>query len=379
MLSRSAQATLLLLGTIVGVGMFGIPFVFVQAGFLTGAFGLAVVAAIAVVVHLAYAKVVLHTPSLHRLPGYVGLYLGSGAEWAARLSHFLGLGGALLAYLVLGGSFLGSLIAGVYPAAPAWWGPFAFYLLGVAIIFWDIRFESLANAVLTIGLILAVVILAFSLLPRISSWPLGSFQFGRLAQPYGVLLFAMAGAAVIPDMMRTLAKNDWRKVGKVVVGGTLLPAALYLIFAFFVVGASGTETTPDAIGGLAAKFGEGYLMAGAVIGFLATITSFVPLGLTLKGMLVSDLGIKPQPAWLVTALVPAVLYLLGFHDFIAIISVVGAVAIGVDSVFILLLEREAMQKHRAGGFRFALRGGIRFLLILIFVAGIIYELNAVLR
>ncbi|MBI2055415.1 MAG: hypothetical protein HYT42_00820 [Candidatus Sungbacteria bacterium] len=351
----------------------------IQAGFLTGVVSLAVVTAAAVMVHLAYANVVLRTPSLHRLPGYARIYWGEGGGWVARFSHSLGLAGALLAYVVLGGHFIGALIAAAYPAASYFWGPLTFYLLGVTIIFWDIRFESLTNAILTVGLIFSIIVLAFFLLPRISLSSFTGFQIERLVLPYGVLLFAMAGAAVIPDMTNLLAKNNSRRLKKMVIAGTVIPALIYLIFAFFIVGATGGQTTPDAIGGLAGRFGRGYLTAGTVIGFLATITSFVPLGLTLKGMLVSDFGMRARPAWLAAALTPGVLYLLGFHDFIAIISIVGAVAIGIDSILILMLERETALKRRAGGFRLFRHKEARFLLIFVFVAGIAYELNAILR
>lgn len=379
MISREAQATLLLLGTIVGVGMFAIPFVFSQAGFLTGLIELAALGAAATVVHLAYAEVVLRTPTIHRLPGYVGIYFGEPAGWMARISHFLGLGGSLLAYVVLGGSFLGVLISGIYPGAPIFAGPLIFYLFGAAVIFRNIRFESVTNAILTLGLIGAIVFLALILIPKVSLFTSFDFNLKSLAVPYGVLLFAMAGAAVIPDLRSLLLKSELnRKFKRIIIAGTVLAAAVYLIFAFLVFGATGQETSADAISGLAGKFGSNYLLIGSAIGFLAAITSFITLGLVLKGMLISDFGLKIESAWFAAALIPGLLYLLGFNDFIKIISLVGAVAIGIDSIFILLLHREAALRHRTQGFRMLLPREIRFTLLLIFAVGVFYELYAFL-
>jgi len=100
---RFFKAVLVLVGMIIGAGMFGIPFVFVRAGFLTGAIELVLLAIVAAFVHRAYADVVLLTPARHRLPGYVSLYLGRGTGAVSVASALVGLSGTLLAYLVLGG------------------------------------------------------------------------------------------------------------------------------------------------------------------------------------------------------------------------------------------------------------------------------------
>ena len=96
---------------IIGAGMFGIPFSFVRAGFWLGAAELALLGGVMWVIHLRYGEVVLETPSRHRLPGYVRLYLGRWASMLAWGSALFGIGGALLAYVVVGGLFLDSLFA----------------------------------------------------------------------------------------------------------------------------------------------------------------------------------------------------------------------------------------------------------------------------
>ncbi len=174
-------------------------------------------------------------------------------------------------------------------------------------------------------------------------------------------------------------KNDLKKIKGAIIAGTLLAAAVYAVFAFFVVGSTGEATSADAITGLAEKIGSGYLIIGGIIGFLAAITSFIPLGLVMKGMLVSDFGLKPEPAWLATALVPGGLYLLGFHDFIGIISLVGAVTIGLDSIFILLLHRKAAGRGGSRGLKLILSSEVRVILLLVFAAGIMRELYVFFR
>lgn len=366
-LAREWEATLLLIGTIVGVGMFGIPLMFVAAGFFTGLIELALLTAVMILVHLAYTGVVVHTPTIHRLPGYLALYFGKGVGRVAVCSYLFGFSGTLLAYLVLGGFFLGEIARWTYPGLPEIAGPAAFYALGVLIIFRSIRFEGFANAILTAGLVLAIVGTGITLLPSVEALNLTSFRPDRLAIPYGVLLFSLAGSAVIPDMRRLLGNNT-AALPRLVCIGTIIPAILYALFAFAVVGVTGDATTPDAVSGIAERFGNGYLLLGSVIGFLAAITSFITLGDVFKGMLISDLGFSKFVAPFLTAAIPAALYLFGFQDFIMVVSVVGAIAIGLDSILMLLMH------HRIGTGSpapFAFSGVLYALFVAMFAVGIV--------
>lgn len=376
MLSRKIQATLLLIGTIVGVGMFGIPFVFVKAGFLTGGVELILLAFAALAIHLAYAEITLATPALHRLPGYVRLYLGERAGWLARATHLTSLGGSLLVYLVVGGPLLSALMRTVSPASPEILGPLLFYLFGVGVIFFRMRWESATNAVLTLGLMGAILVLAIALIPQVPSFGFvfNGFRPANLAVPYGVLLFALTGAAVIPDVRNFLGRQAKRTLGRVVIYGMISATLVYFLFALAVAGATGLSTTPEAIRGIAGRFGSSYGILGSIIGVLATMTSFIPIGLTLKGALVSDFGAKEKAAWLITALVPALPYFLGWRDFIAIITFLGAVAVGLDSVLILLTHGEMAKQKRLRRRSWIRRADFRTILFLTFAAGILYEL-----
>ena len=373
---RSVHATLLLVGTIVGVGMFGIPFVFQRSGFLLGLLELAVLTGAVVLVHLAYAEVVLLTPGIHRLPGYAAFYFGPIAGWLSRLSYLFGLSGTLLAYVVLGGAFLGALAHGLAPPVPAALGPVLFYLIGVLVILGNLRTESLAEALLTFGLLAGVLVLAVSLSPRLPALLLPAFRLEHLTGPYGVILFALSGAAIIPEIRRLLLPSELRRLGTIVAVGTIIPAVLYALFAAAVLGATGEATTPDAITGLGERFGPAYLLFGSAIGFLAAITSFIGLGVVLEGMFVSDFRIRPLLATGLTALIPAALYLAGFQDFIAIVSVVGALALGFDGILTLFIHREAALRSNAKSFlHISVPPAVRVLLVLMFALGMVAALS----
>src|SRR3989344_1912617 len=102
---RLIYAVSILVGTIIGVGVFGIPFVFAKAGFLTGLFFLIGVWLLVTVLYLAYGEVVLRTGTHHQLVGYANKYIGNRGKNFALLATFFGMCGGMLVYLIVIGVF----------------------------------------------------------------------------------------------------------------------------------------------------------------------------------------------------------------------------------------------------------------------------------
>ena len=77
MLSKNyVSAVAILISSIVGVGMFTLPFIASKAGLLTIIFYFIVLGFIQHWFHKVYALIVLSTKKQHRLPGYAEKYLG---------------------------------------------------------------------------------------------------------------------------------------------------------------------------------------------------------------------------------------------------------------------------------------------------------------
>ena len=100
------KALAVFLGTVIGVGIFGLPFVAMKAGFFVVVLYFVLIAIFVISINWLYAKVVLGTKGIHRLPGYVGQYLSPFWQKLVFLVVSLGLFGSLLAYLIIGGQFL---------------------------------------------------------------------------------------------------------------------------------------------------------------------------------------------------------------------------------------------------------------------------------
>ncbi|MEK7083245.1 MAG: aromatic amino acid transport family protein [Patescibacteria group bacterium] len=370
-MSKEIQAVLMLVGMIIGVGMFAIPFSFYAAGFWLGVFELCVLAFVVLAIHLCYGAIVFHTKGQHRLPGYARIYLGDRAAVLAYASTFFGIAGTLLAYMLLGGVFLHGLFAPFISASsPIFWS-IIFVIVGACITQFPFKKETLINGILTALLIAFIGVLIFILLPRVNIEYLGGFHGVNAFAPYGVILFALSGATVIPDVMSFL-KGKPERARRVIMAGSLIPAVIYFFFAFVVVGVSGAGVSPDAIAGLMPVAGRMIVALGNIIGLLAVITSYIALNSSFQAFLILDARVPRTLAWAGGSFLPLFLFVLGFQNFISVISVVGATTVAIDGGIIIATYHIILHRRERS---ITIADTIRFgLIYAIMIAGIGYEL-----
>ncbi|MDP3772601.1 MAG: aromatic amino acid transport family protein [bacterium] len=330
---KSFEATLLLSGMIIGVGMFGIPFVFARAGFLLGALELLILTGVIAAVHMLYGEVVLHTSGRHRLPGYARLYLGRMGARVAWFTTLFGNFGTLLLYLIAGGIFLKTLLAHVV-LVPAGVPVLAMAVVGAVVTFSSFRGAVRANSVLTIILIGFMLLLVVRLVPFVRAEELFGFHPREVGIPYGVLLFALSGGIVVPDVLNFLGGTR-RAARHVLLAGSLIPAFLYLLFAATIVGVAGRAVSEEAIGGLLPFVGPEVVLLGSAIGLLAVLTSLIAVSESFQILLTVDFGLPRRAAWCAVVGVPLALYLLRVQDFTKLLGLIGAVEVGINAVVIL--------------------------------------------
>lgn len=341
---RLLQAILLLSGMIIGVGMFAVPFSFAKAGFWPGVFELVILAATVTALHMLYGEIVLATPQFHRMPGYVRMYLGSFAARVSWMSTLVATVGTLLAYLVVGSLFLRTVAAALAPISPHYLA-LSFAGTVALVTFFPLKKESAINGVLTVFEIAFLAGISLLLIPRISPGNFSGAHPADLLLHYGVLLFALSGASVIPDVVTVLGRNKTR-VRIAIVAGSLIPALLYVLFAYAVVGVTGAETSAEAIAGLQRALGGNIALWVSGAGFLAVLTSYIALSANFQALLALDLRAPRIAAWLAASAIPLALYAAGFRNFIAIIGAVGIVAFGVDAILFLRMGKKVREKTR---------------------------------
>jgi len=364
----------LIVGMIVGAGMFALPYAVSKAGLLWGVVHMTIALVVLTLIHLLYGEVVYVVRERHRLPGYARMLLGHRAGQVATFSLFFGAFGALLAYGILAGTFLHTLI----PALHADVGTLLFLFLLPLILRMDsghIGEFSFAVLAIFITAIFGMALIAF---PEFS---MSNFVFANNANwflPFGVFFFAFGGAAIVPEIAEMFHKREGRVFEWVLVGGTLIPAVLYVVFIALVLGVTGEATTPDAVTGLGAMLGSTIALLGAVLGLIAVSTSFVSFGLDSKNTLSGDYGFSKNRAWTLVLLLPAMLFLFGARDFVSVISVLGTIAVGIDGILILMLARAARKSHQHPKGFFPIGRIVPIVLMAIFGAGILWELGIAL-
>ena len=122
----------LLAGTIIGAGVFALPYIFNAVGLSAGIFYLILGAAAYSAIHLMYADLVVETGNNRRFVGLAELYLGKGASMLGLLMAVVQMVFVMTIYLALSVSFL-NLVFGddftIYKIAAFWvFGSLAIFL-----------------------------------------------------------------------------------------------------------------------------------------------------------------------------------------------------------------------------------------------------------
>jgi len=346
----------ILIGTIIGVGVFGIPYVAAQAGFSITLIYLIGLGAVTLCIHLFYAEIVLKTPGKHRLVGYAEKYLGKWGKYLASFSNIPEYWAALLVYIIVGGQFLKALLQG---SSFNW--TLIFFLFGALLIFLGLKMIAQAELLMSLLLLAAMVIIFVFGFSQVHWQNLTGFDWSFLFLPYGVVLFALSGVAAIPEMSE-LVKGKQLKMA--VVLGTLIPAILFIIFVAVVLGVTGPDTTQEALVGLQSILGTKVMLVGLIFGVLALMTSFLTIGLNLKKIFCYDYKTNKNLAWILVCFVPLLAYLFGLRNFIEIIGLIGAILGGINGLIIALIYAKLKKSWFLPG-----------IIILVFLIGIFYQLK----
>ncbi|MBU4369391.1 hypothetical protein KKG58_01360 [Patescibacteria group bacterium] len=370
--SRFIRSTSVLVGTIVGAGIFGLPYAFAQSGFIVGLVYLLILAAVFYLINLCYAEVILRTKDELEMAGYVERYLGKKGKILITCSLVLGIYGALVAYTIGVGEFLFSLLNPLFGGSQVLWS-LVFWAIASLLVLKGIGIVSRIEVVMALGLVI-VVLLVFGLsYPYLNFDNLKTVNVKNIFFPYGVVLFALGGASALPTIRRIL--GDKVSLIKKSLGlGILIPVLIYIIFCFSVVGVSGSDTSETAIIGLASFTNGKILLIGGIFGILAMTTSFLALGFILRELFHRDYKIPLLPAWVLTVFIPLIIFLLGLRSFILVVGLAGGILSGIQGIILIAAYYQAKKKGDCSPeFSFNLPKVLAYFIYLIFIFGIIYQ------
>lgn len=325
-----------MVGSIVGVGVFGLPYVFAQVGYVAGLLMLLVLAAMMTGILLMYTDVVVHTPGEHRFSGIIEAYLGKTWARVGMATLAFGFWGAMLAYLVAGGDLL-SVLFGLE-------GPVAETLLGLcvaalvaAISYRGLTFVARMEVWMLALLAFLFLFIVLAAMPHVDISRL-SVAYGDdgLLAVYGVVFFSLTGGiSAIPEMRSLLGKRT-TALPYATVLGMVCVTVLYAVFAFAVVAATGGRTSEFAIDALAPLLGDAFRVVGISLALISVLSIFLVGSVELQNSLRYDTRVGRVAAWALSIGVPVVLYLAGVRSFIGILGFIGAVFAGVNGILVAM-------------------------------------------
>lgn len=367
-------ALAILIGTTVGGGIFGLPYVIAKAGLITSLFYFLVLGTAVLLVTLFFGEIILSTEEDHRLVGYAEKYLGKKGEVIITLSTVLGMGGALLAYIILGGNFLKI----IFPALELSAAHFSFlFWLGLSVLVYrGIKLVAPAELFMNVSLI-AILVLVFGFaMPHIEPQNFRIIDWSNVFLPFGVILFALVGWTALPEISELFQKKkDHDNYNRIIVLGMGVVILLYFLFSAAVVGVSGAETTPEAFRGLMPFLGSNIVRLGALLGVLAVAASFLVLSLYLKNTFKYDFGVASRKSFLVTSIPPMALFALGMRSFIEVLGVTGTIIGALEGTAIILIFRKVKdEKDREPECSLNVPSILLYLLIAVFLTGTVIQL-----
>ena len=332
----SVLALASLIGTIIGAGVFGIPYVMAKSGIVFCLFYFLILGTVVLILHLFFGEIILRTKQKYRLIGYTEKYLGKKAKILVSFSTILGTIGSLLAYIILTNNFLKIILPGHINSlyiGLILWAVLSFF------VFSGIKRISQVQFLMNICFFTAIFLVFFNALPKIdiNNFILTNSRYVFL--PYGVILFSLVGWNAIPGVENILV--DKKNLKKVILQAMIICLCFYFLFGLLISGVTGSNTSPEAFQGLVPFLGQKVMLLGAIFGIFAVSTSFLTSANYLKNTLIFDYKIPFLISFSLVIFIPLILFLIGVRQFIWVIAFIGIFMGLVDGTVISLIYQKA--------------------------------------
>ena len=370
-----------LVGTIIGAGILGMPYAIAKVGFFYGLILTVLIGISFLFLNLFLGEIVLRTKTQHQLTGYAEKYLGSAGKKAMTFVMLVSIYGALTAYLIGEGQALHTI---VQMGSPLLW-TLLFFIVGVFIVCKGVKATGKAEAVLVALLILMVILIGIFSFRNLGDQDFLHRDLSQILLTYGVIIFAFTGSAAIPEMQEVLGKEK-KKMKKAIIIGSLVPILIYLLFTVVIMSLVGIEQFEllqpnERIATVALSIYSSPILGifANLLAVLTMFTSFLTLSLALIEVYHYDYALPPKFSLVLTFIFPLLIVIFGLTTFMGVLGVTGVLAGGLDGILITIMHWKA----RTLGERkpeYQVRGHlfIKIGLVVMFVAGIVYQLKITL-
>ncbi|MBI5803488.1 hypothetical protein HY448_02270 [Candidatus Pacearchaeota archaeon] len=328
MVKRLYYSIAILMGTIIGAGFLGIPYVVMKSGFLIGLIEMIFISTALCFFMIYLGKLVIRTKGNHQLAGYAEIYIGKKGKWIMFLAFVFSMYATILAYLVGEGQSLSFLFYNNL-SYELYFGIFVWFFLSLLTYYGlkALQKEELLGIGLVMILVLSIIVFYGW---RIDFQNLSTFYLDSLFTPIGVILFAFLGFSSVP-LLKRITKDDGKIMTRSIIISHVVVFILYLVFTVIVLGYSGDKTPEVATIALGKVF--------VLLGIMTMFNSYFGSSIILRDTWEFDWKISKNLAWFLTIVPPLILFLFvhyyEFNSFTKIINV-GAWISGVFTGVLLL-------------------------------------------
>jgi amino acid permease len=289
-----------------------------------------------------------------------------GENWGrfALAALAASLWGAMVAYMIVGGTFLKTIFSPVIGGSEFGYALVMALTAGL-VMYRGIQFVSRFATVIVGILVFLFLFIILAALPHAEVSNLAGVHWEKFLLPYGVALFALSGMGIVPELKAVLGKRADRHLPCAVVVGMAVITALYLVFGLTVAAVLGPDTTAAAFDGLVPVLGSSFGVIAALLGSVTILSIFTIVGIELTNTFRYDFHVDPRAATLLAVGVPVVLFVAGIRELIEVLSFVGGVFGGALGILIVAMY----EKTRPGPVRVT-----SWFVALVFAVGIIFTI-----
>lgn len=329
-MSKQIKAILTIIAGTIGVGFLVLPYSIARFGTVWGIGLLIVVGFLTLLTNITYSDIITSDKGNRQIPGYTKKYLGQG--WAHMITIVIIAGslGILLAYGMISGSALQVILKTFDINLSATFLGFVFVLVALFVMKYGMQFIARVSSWSVIALVVAMVLLILICVPNIRLSNVSGLNLNEFPLIFGGSIFAMYSASSIPVIDEIIGYNK-AKYRKVIVWATSIILLIYIIFSL-VISLSSKNLTSELVDAFADQRLAGFILS--ILTLLATFTSFVLVANCIQEILNYDYKIPALTATLMFSICLVVLLVLEISDFGTLISLVGNIALALQSLFI---------------------------------------------
>ncbi|MFZ9034727.1 MAG: amino acid permease [Francisellaceae bacterium] len=287
---KKLGGALIVAGTSIGAGMFGIPYAIAALGFKMAVVLLFINWIIMFATAMLITEVNTRQPLGSDLNTLAKSTLGKPGQIVNWIAYLLLLYALTTAYISMGGGLIDQYVFGISSKAPTWYGALIFTLVLGAVVYIGTSAVDQLNKLFFTLKALCFIGLVFVVVPHVEMRLLNTSSMGIAYAWYAFpILITSFGFHIVIPTIRNYFRND-RVLKKVVAVGATIPMAVYLVWIFVTLGVIPIEGQYGFIALIAQGHDLGYAyerllqihsISGFIIAFanIAVTTSF--LGVTL--------------------------------------------------------------------------------------------------